>query len=594
MWSQEDIFDDDELITWSDRVYKSFADIPFYCEPKFDGASLNLIYENGQLQKAITRGDGFVGEDVTHNAMTIKSIPLRIAYDGLIEIRGEVVIKKSDFEKINEERLDNKENLFANPRNAAAGSLRQLDSKITAKRRLLFYPWGIGHNSLKEDSSYKRMEFIYNLGFVAPPSRKYCKSLDDIREIYNSLIEQRDDIEMMLDGMVIKIDSTKVQNSLGYTVKNPRWSVAYKFPALEKQTKIRDIILQVGRTGVVTPVAVVESVDIEGAMVERATLHNFDELERKDIKINDTVLIIRSGDVIPKIVKVLEHFRDGSEVAIPRATICPECDSHLHDEGALIKCQNLSCPSRVINSIKHFVSKKSMNIDGLGEKIVIQLYNEKVITSVEDIYNLTKDRLLELEGFKDKKAQKLLDSIESSKGCELYRFINALGIEHIGEVASKRIAELFGLEFVDISLEKLLDVDGFGEEMAKSYIDFMQVNREKVDKLLHIIEPQEAQKVEKKETILTNKTIVITGTLSRPRDELKKELENIGAKVTNSISKKTDYLLAGDNAGSKLDKAIALGVNILSEDDYNSMISDNDTTDLESDSSIAPTQGSLF
>jgi DNA ligase (NAD+) len=574
MWSQEDIFDDDGLVEWCQRVYKSFASVEFYCEPKFDGASLNLIYDKGELVKAITRGDGSIGEDVTHNAKTIKSIPLRIPYDKLIEIRGEVVIKKSDFDTINDLRSKNGENLFANPRNAAAGSLRQLDSTITASRKLIFQPWGVGQNSLSHESSYKMMEYIYSLGFIAPPYRKYCKNIDDIREIYDTLIAKRDDIEMMLDGMVIKVDSLKIQKSLGYTVKTPRWSVAYKFPALEKQTKINDIILQVGRTGVVTPVAIVEPVDIDGAIVERATLHNFDEISRKDIKINDTVLIIRSGDVIPKIVKVLDHFRDSTQIDIPRVTHCPQCDSHLLDEGAIIKCQNLSCPARVINSIKHFVSKKAMNIDGLGEKIVIQLYEAELIKSVEDIYSLDMDKLLALEGFKEKKAQNLISSIEDSKGVELYRFINALGIEHIGEVASKRIAELFGLEFVSISKEALLDVDGFGSEMVESYMEFVEVNGEKIARLLEIISPQVTQKIQKSDTILTDKTIVITGTLSRPRDEIKKELENIGAKVTNSISKKTDFLLAGESAGSKLEKAEKLGINILSEDEYNSIIDD--------------------
>lgn len=571
MWSQEDVFNDEELLVWCERIYKTFPETHFYCEPKYDGASLNLIYDKGELQKAITRGDGIEGEDVTHNAKTIKSIPLRIPYNELIEIRGEVVIKKSDFEKINEERLQNGENLFANPRNASAGSLRQLDSTICAKRKLIFYPWGIGQNSLNEDSNYKKMDFVYKLGFLSPPNRKYCHSIDDIREIYNKLNLSRDNIEMMLDGMVIKVDSTKIQNSLGYTVKNPRWSCAYKFPALEKQTKIKDIILQVGRTGVITPVAIVEPTDIDGVVVERATLHNFDEISRKNIKINDTVLIIRSGDVIPKIIKVLDSFRDGSQIDIPRVANCPECGSHLLDEGAIIKCQNISCNARVINSIKHFVSKKCMNIDGLGEKIVIQLFEQKIINDIEDIYYLSKDRLLSLEGFKDKKAQNILDSIENAKYCELWRFINALGIEHIGEVASKRVAELYGLDFIRLKLDEVLAIDGFGGEMAKSFVEFLDINKEKIARLIDIIKPQ-CNKVEKLDTVFTNKTIVITGTLSRPRDDIKKQLENVGANITNSISKNTDYLLAGENAGSKLEKAISLGVKVIDEKEFENMI----------------------
>ncbi len=572
MWSMEDVFDKEELYEWIKRVKKSADRFRFYCEPKFDGASLNIIYENGLLKQAITRGDGEIGEDVTQNVKTISSVPHKIEYDGLIEIRGEVVIKKDDFEKINAQRLENQEPLFANPRNAAAGSLRQLDSKITASRRLFFYPWGVGLNSLDFAYLSEKMKFIYNLGFLKPPKVLVSESLEDVRNLYEDLIKSRDEIEMMMDGMVVKIDDIAVQEELGYTVKNPRWMVAYKFPAIEKVTRIKDVVTQVGRTGVITPVALLEPVDIEGVVVERATLHNFDEIKRKDIKINDFVIIIRSGDVIPKVIKVLTSRRDGTQKEIQRPTECPECGSELLDEGILIKCQNLTCNARVVNSIIHFASKKCMNIEGLGDKIVELLYNEGLLKSVEDLYFLKAEDLLKLEGFKEKKVQNLLNSIENSKRKELYRFINALGIEHIGEVASKKIAEHFGKGWIEASLEEIMGLDGFGKEMAESFVEFVEVNRDKIVKLISIIEPKIPKKKEIKDSSFTGKTVVITGKLSSPREKIKELLENHGAKVTNSVSKKTDFLICGEDAGSKLAKAEKLGVKVMSEEEFFSEI----------------------
>jgi len=309
MWSLEDIFNLEELKNWIDKIFKQNKNITFYSEPKFDGASLNLIYENGKLKQAITRGDGEVGEDVTENAKIIKSIPLTIDYKELIEIRGEVVIKKSDFEKINQERLKNNRYLFANPRNASAGSLRQLDTKITAKRKLMFLPWGVGKNNLNIKNQILTMDFIYNLGFKKPPLRGVFKDIETISNFYQEMIRKRDDIEMMLDGMVIKVDNLSLQETLGFTVKYPKWACAYKFPALEKESKINSISLQVGRTGVIVPVANIEPTNIDGVIVERVTLHNFEDIEKKEIKINDKVIIIRSGDVIPKIIKALIQRR---------------------------------------------------------------------------------------------------------------------------------------------------------------------------------------------------------------------------------------------------------------------------------------------
>ncbi len=572
MWSMEDIFNKEGLVTWIERIHKNIDGAEFFCEPKFDGASMNLLYDDGKLIQAITRGDGKIGEDVTENVKTIHSVPLEIDYGGSIEIRGEVVIKMTDFEIINTQRLEEGEALFANPRNAAAGSLRQLDSSITAKRRLVFQPWGIGENSLSQTKLSQKMDFIYELGFLKPPMQKACNSIEEIEEFYQRIVSKRDKIHMMMDGMVIKVDNIELQEDLGYTVKYPKWMCAYKFPAVEKITRINDVTFQVGRTGVITPVAEVEPVDIDGVTVERATLHNFDEIKRKDIRIGDSVIIIRSGDVIPKIIKVIEERRDGSEIEIQRVTVCPTCNCELLDEGALIKCQNLECSDRVVNSITHYASKKALYIDGLGDKIVEQLHKEELIKSVKDLYSLHVEQLLELEGFKEKKAVKLLKAIESSKGVFLDKFIYGLGIEHIGEVAAKTLALEYGFDWVNKKADEIVALDGFGSEMSESLEEFLHVNHENIIELQEIVEPKELEKLETKESIFSGKVVVVTGAMSQSRGEIKKLLEEYGAKVTGSVSKKTDYVVYGEDAGSKFEKAVSLGVETLSEDEMRKLI----------------------
>ncbi|MDD5405632.1 MAG: NAD-dependent DNA ligase LigA [Sulfurovaceae bacterium] len=571
MWSMEDVFSNDELIEWIARVEKNVGKVKFFCEPKFDGASLNLLYENGKLVRAITRGDGIEGEEITDNARTIRSIPLEIDYNELIEIRGEVVIRKNDFEAINKERLKNGEALFANPRNASAGSLRQLDSSITAKRRLVFYPWGLGENVLEQRNLSEQMAFIYSFGFLPPPYHQFCDSIEEIELFYQKLINLRDKIPMMMDGMVVKVDDIAKEEELGYTVKYPKWMCAYKFPAVEKVTKINDITLQVGRTGVVTPVAEIEPVNIEGAMISRATLNNFDEIERKDVRIGDSVIIIRSGDVIPKIIKVLKDRRTGKEVKVKRPIICPTCKNELLDEGTLIKCQNLECPDRIINSIIHFAKKGSMNIEGLGSKIVEQLVNEGKIKYFLDLYSLKYEDLEDLEGFKAKKINNLLEAIASTKHAPLAKVINAMGIEHIGEVASKALAKRFGLDVINASYDDIVELEGFGVEMANSLTEFMRVNREVVLKLFKIIEPTVEIATEAKDNPFKGKTVVITGTMSQSRDEVKVYLESLGAKVSSSVSKKTDFVIYGEDAGSKLDKAHELNVVAISEEQMREM-----------------------
>ncbi len=573
MWSLEDLFNAEDLQKWLDKIGKLSENISFYCEPKYDGASLNLIYDKGTLVQAITRGDGSIGEDITQNARTIRSIPMRIDYQQRLEIRGEVVIFKDEFEKINLERAKAGESLFANPRNAAAGSLRQLDSKITASRNLVFLPYGLGENEIDFPLLSEKMEFIYSLGFRKPPLRSLAKGFDDIEKIYEQMKAERESFDMMLDGMVIKVNEIEAQEEMGYTVKNPRWSSAYKFPAVEKVTTVKDILLQVGRSGAVTPVAVVEPTPIEGVVVERASLHNFDEIDRKDIRIGDKVIILRSGDVIPKIVKVLSHDRAEGIKPYVRPTLCPVCSSELLDEGALTKCQNLECSSRVVNSIIYFASKPCLNIDGLGDKIVETLFEEGLIKSVIDLYSLQLEQLLALEGFKEKKSKNLIEAIANSKGKECWRFVNGMGIEHIGEVASKTLCENFGLGFVNADKEQLLNLDGIGEEMAESLLEFIRVNGEYVQRLQLILEPKEPDaKVEAADNPFKGKTVVLTGSMSEPRGNIKTLLESLGAKVSGSVSKKTDYLIYGEDAGSKYDKAVSLGVQSITEEEMRELL----------------------
>ncbi len=567
MWSMEDVFNEDELKAWILRNEKE--NLEFFIEPKFDGASLNLLYENGKLIKATTRGDGKIGEDVTQNAKVIKSIPLSIDYHDLIEIRGEVLISKADFDVTNENRIKNGEILLANPRNAAAGSLRQLNSKIVADRKLIFLPWGVGKNSLDFKTHFETMNFVRNLGFKKDSFVRLANA-KNLQEIYLELLKLRDQKTFLLDGMVIRVNDLQICENFGYTVKFPKFMVAYKFPPLEKTTKLIGISLQVGRSGVVTPVANLEPVNIDGAVVKSATLHNFDEIKRLDLKIGDFVNIIRSGDVIPKITAVFKQRRDGTQEIINPPKFCPQCQSRLKKEDVFLRCENLDCPARVKNSIIYFASKNCLNIDGLGEGVVEALINAKLLNEVCDIYKLNFDDLIKLESFKEKKSRNLLNAIKNSKFCDLSRFITALGIENIGGVAATKIAQKFGDLWLDAKFEDIVKLDGFGENMAQNFVDFVDINRSKIEELLNYIKPKSTN-LNIKENIFTNKTVVITGTLSKSRDFFKDELLKFGAKVTNSVSKKTDFVLSGENAGSKLESAQKLGVKIIDEKEYENL-----------------------
>lgn len=570
MWSLDDIFNKNELDAWLNRMAKNTSNLIFMCDAKFDGASLNLTYNNGVLISAATRGDGNIGEDVLNNAKMINSIPLSIPYKGKIEIRGEVVINKDDFEILNKKREEIGGNIFANPRNAAAGSIRQLDSKVTKKRKLKFIPWGFGYCEIDNDSFIGRLNTIKKFGFIDTKLSVICKNGEEIEAFYQKLVDLKNTYEIMLDGMVIRLDSIKVQNILGYTNKNPRFAVAYKFPPIEKQTKILDITFQVGRSGVITPVAELQKVNIEGAIISRATLHNFDEIDKKDIRINDIVLIIRSGDVIPKIIKPIIAIRNGSEIKIQRPKICPVCKSELLIENILIKCQNLQCKARLKNSIIYFCSKKAMDIVGMGEKIVEFLFEEKIIRDIKDIYFIKFEDLNGKEGWGEKKINNLLQSIQNSKNINLWRFINALGIEHIGEGTSKKLTNLLGNRIFNIKFDELKSIDGIGIEMAQSLILFMETNKSLIDELLSIINPKYESKVNTN-NLLNGENIVITGTLSKPRDEIATLLESFGAKISTSVGKQTTMLIIGENPGSKLQKAQNLGTKIIKENELNEM-----------------------
>lgn len=571
LWSMEDIFDQNELKEWLERGNKQ--NLELYIEPKFDGASLNLLYENGQLFSAITRGDGKIGENVTQNARTITSIPLTIPYKERIEIRGEVLITKSDFNAINQELTKQGKQTLANPRNAAAGSLRQLDSAITRSRRLKFYPWGVGENNLKFTKHNQIMEFIRSLGFLQDEFCVLCVGLENAQNAYNELLRRRESASILMDGMVLRLNDISQEEKFGYTVKFPRFMVAYKFPALEKSTIILDVVWQVGRTGALTPKAICQSVNIDGANVQHATLHNYDEICRLGVKIGDVVSIIRSGDVIPKITGVLRPGKEQKEIIKPK--FCPQCASKLFDDGAILKCQNLACKARVLNNMIYFASKKCMNIDGLSSATIRLFYELGLIKNISDLYRLKQSDLENLEGFKDKKITNLLNAIAASKTPSLERFIASLGIELIGEVAAKKIAQHQKQNWLSPSYDELISIDGFGQNMAKSYLEFMRINREKIDELLSFITPK-IQTQTPQTSQISNKTFVLTGTLSAPRQSFKERIEALGGRVSSAISSNTDFLLCGQNAGSKLNKAKELGVKILNEAQFNALIAQND------------------
>lgn len=579
MISLQDVFGFEELRDFDRRVKAVSGEVTYIVELKIDGLSVSLLYENGRFIRGATRGDGQVGEDVTENLKTIKSIPLEIKDKNLLEVRGEVYIPKKDFEILNATRENNEEPIFANPRNAAAGSLRQLDSKITAERRLNIFIFNIqrylGEEILSHESG---LNYLHELGFKVSPNRTVCKDIDSVIEAINKIGETRGELPFEIDGVVVKVDSIASREKLGYTAKFPRWAAAYKFPAEKKKTKLIDIELQVGRTGAITPTAILETVLVSGSRVSRAALHNEDYIKEKDIKIGDTVVIQKAGEIIPEVVEVVFEERDGSEKEFKMPLTCPACmEKVVRLEGeAAVKCINIACPAQLKRNIIHFASRDAMNIEGMGPRVIELLMDNNLLHDAADIYYLNPDDLLELPRMGKRSVEKLLSSIEKTKENHISKLIFALGIRFIGSKAAKNLAKHYkSIENLkNASYESLVEVDEIGSKMAESIVDFFMddKNNEVLEKLKNAglsFEINEEIVDGANEEKFKGKTFVLTGTLTKyNRNEASEIIESLGGKVSSSVSKKTSYLLAGSDAGSKLKKANDLGVTVLSEDDF--------------------------
>lgn len=576
-------------ITEFDKRIKRFLDsnenISFVVEPKLDGVAVNLIYEKGILAIGLTRGDGTVGEDITQNLKTIRSIPLKIAQNEnapipeRVEVRGEVYIEIDAFRKFNKRRLDEGESPFANPRNAAAGSLRQLDSRETTKRPLDIFCYGTGAlTGISFKNQWEVLQTLSEWGFKINRHIRQAKNIRECIEYYNDMLRKRHELPYEIDGIVIKVDSLDIQDRLGAVSRSPRWAIACKFPAIQETTVIEDIIIQVGRTGVLTPVALMKPVRVGGVMVSRATLHNQDEIDKKDIRIGDTVIIQRAGDVIPEVVKVIESKRNGSEKVFRIPDTCPECGSgveRLKGEAAH-RCIGFSCPARIRENIKHFAARGGMDIEGLGNKLVSQLFDTKTIEDPADLYFLTLEKLTKLERMADKSAMNILQALEQSKNPPLEKFIFALGISHVGEhiarILTKEIKTLDAL--ISATEEDLKAIRGIGPEIAESITGFFREpsNITVIKKLRETgVKPQETAYTELTE--LSGKSFIFTGTLKRlTRTKAREIVESLGGDVLSSITKRTDYVVAGESPGSKLDKAKDMGINILDEEGFLSLV----------------------
>ena len=584
MLSLDNAYTEEELRDWERRVHElsGRTDVEYMCELKLDGMSLALRYTGGQLERGITRGDGSEGEDVTSNVRTVRSIPLSIPKEKLknagipsdFEVRGEMLMPLAGFRKMNEEREQQGLSQFANPRNATAGTVRQLEPSITAQRRLDYFPYLL----LKDGRTYfdrhsETLAALEAAGFKVNPHHKLAKNLDEVWKFIQSWEGKRDSLAYEIDGIVIKVDRTALQQELGFTGKAPRWAIAYKYAARGAVTQIEDILVQVGRTGKLTPVAALTPVPIGGTTVSRATLHNMDEIERLGVKIGDWVEVERGGDVIPKVVKVVEddkeHRRGRKHFRMPEH--CPVCGGNVvRTEGeADHRCVNANCPAKLQGTILHFASRHVMNIDGLGDALVAQLHERGLVKNVADLYRLTKDDLLKLERMGDKSADNLLKEIGASKNLPLERVIYGLGIRFVGERTAQLLAEHFGSldALMKASAEELEEVNEVGPRIAESIVEFFadEHNRQLVDDLRKAGLTFTGKKKEKG-TKLAGKTFVLTGTLTRhTRDEAKQMIEDAGGRVSGSVSKKTDYVVAGADAGSKLEKARELGVAVIDE-----------------------------
>lgn len=580
MLSFDDIFNEEEIIAFDKRIRKTCPDAIYTLEPKMDGLSGSLIYENGVLKRAATRGDGVIGEDITHNVITIKSVPLKLNKAIDIEVRGEIYMSKKSFEKCNEQRQMNNENLFANPRNAAAGSVRQLDSTIAAKRNLDFMAYFIPE-PLKYGIKSQResLSFLKELGFLTNYKlNKTAKNVNDIISYIDDLSKKRKSLAYEIDGVVLKVDSLDDEKKLGFTQRVPRWGIAYKFPAEEVLTTLKEIKFTVGRTGKITPNAIFDPVHVSGSIVSKATLHNEDYCLDKDIRIGDVISIRKAGDVIPEVAMVKKERRKGNEIPFKMIDTCPMCGFKLIKKDANYFCDNILCPARKIESLVHFASRDTMNIDGLGERIIEDFYNMGFIKKITDIYTLYnhKEDLIELEGFGEKSVNNLLGSIKKSKNNSLEKILFALGIRHVGKKTAKILAKKYKTidGIINASLEELTNTYDIGKKIAESIKNYFDA--EENIKLINDLKSlgvnfnYNSSHINNK---LDGMTFVLTGTLKNyKRDELTKILEDLGAKVTSSVTKKTSGVIVGDSPGSKYDKALKLNIKIYKEEDIKDII----------------------
>ena len=579
MESLQDAFSFDEVRDFDNRV-KLVSGCTYVVEHKIDGLSVSLEYENGEFVRGSTRGDGTVGEDVSENIKTIYSVPLRLAKPVTIEVRGEVYMPRESFIRLNELREERGEPLFANPRNAAAGSLRQLDPKIAAERKLDIFVFNIQKiDDIEINTHIEGLNLLKELGFKTILNDKSFDSIDEAIAEIEKIGEDRGDLPFDIDGSVIKVNELSVRDMLGSTSKFPKWAIAYKFPAEQKKTKLLDILLQVGRTGVLTPLAQLEPVRIAGSTVSRATLHNFDYIVEKDIKIGDTVIIEKAGDIIPAVVEVVKELRDGSEKEFHMPRVCPICLSEVvrEDGEAAYRCTGIDCPAQRKRNIIHFVSKGAMDIDGLGPAVIEQLLDNSLIETAADLYYLNKEDIARLDKMGEKFAQNLLNALEKSKSSDLSRVIAALGIRHTGEKAAKILANRFKTmdNLINATVEELTAIDEIGEITAKAIRDFLskEHNIEFINKLKDAGVSMESTSNESIDDRFAGKTFVLTGTLSKyKRTEASEIIEKLGGKTSSSVSNKTSYVLAGEEAGSKLEKANKLGVKVISEDEFEEMI----------------------
>ncbi|MFS1135708.1 NAD-dependent DNA ligase LigA [Enterococcus hirae] len=589
LYSLNDVFSKDELFAFDQRVQKAIGrPVDYCCELKIDGLSVSLRYENGEFVRGATRGDGTVGENITENLKTVRSVPLKLKDAISIEVRGECFMPKKSFVQLNQAREAEGKDIFANPRNAAAGSLRQLDSKITAKRNLDTFLYTVADfGPMKATTQYDALEELEQIGFHTNREKRLCHSIDEVWSFIEEYHEKRMDLTYEIDGIVIKVNDFSLQDQLGFTVKAPRWATAYKFPPEEVETKIEEIEWTVGRTGVVTPTAIMTPVRVAGTTVSRASLHNGDYIKLKDIRLNDIVRIYKAGDIIPEVAQVVLDQRPADSEPYVLPTHCPICHSELvHlDEEVALRCINPKCPAQIKEGLNHFVSRNAMNIDGLGPRVLAQMYDKQLVTDVADLYKLTEEELLTLDKIKEKSANNILTAIHDSKDNSVERLIFGLGIRHVGSKAAKILAEHFGdLETLSKSdFESIIVLDTIGDTIADSVVTYF--SNEEVHDLMSELKQAgvnfeykgiRSSQIETIDSPFKEKTVVLTGKLTRfTREEAKETIENLGGKVTGSVSKKTDIVVAGEDAGSKLTKAQELGIDVWSEEKMAEALADS-------------------